>query len=96
MRQIARELRFAETARVSIDTEEETKRSALAEIAKLLNEGESWEALKELRRMHGLVNRFVCETCGHVCARVTGFRCPQCAGIVNTRVVIETPNGALG
>lgn len=63
-------------------------KAELEAVARLLNEGEHSEALKELRRMHGLVNRWVCILCGHSCDW-TMFKCPRCEAQVSARVVVE-------
>jgi len=63
---------------------------ALEEIARLLNEGEDAEALKEFRRMHGLINQFVCTNCGNISSSTGhGFACRECGGELTARVVIE-------
>ena len=61
----------------------------IQEAARLINNGEHAEALKVLREMHGLVNRFVCSECGHISSRTDpGFACRECgSGIVRIRVV---------
>jgi len=67
---------------------------ALEEIARLLNGGEHAEALKELRRMHGLVDRFVCTNCGDISSSTgPGFVCRECGGYLTTRVVAAKETG---
>jgi NAD-dependent SIR2 family protein deacetylase len=68
----------------------------LAEVAQLLNEGEQSEALKELRKICGLVSRWKCEKCGDSTTAVRGrdfrmFICNYCGGQIKSRVVIEPP-----
>lgn len=62
---------------------------ALEEIARLLNDGEHAEALKEFRRMHGLIDQFVCTNCGNISSSTgPGFACRECGGELTARVVI--------
>jgi hypothetical protein len=60
---------------------------ALAEIIRLLNDGELGEALKEFRRMHSLVNRFLCNACGHISDHSTISKCDECGGDIKVVVV---------
>jgi hypothetical protein len=62
----------------------------LSEIIQLLNAGADSEALKEFRKLHGLVNRFVCKTCGRTSlgVDVPGV-CSCCGGAVRVRVVYQ-------
>ena len=71
---------------------------AMEEIVRLLNMGETSEALYELRKLHGLVNRFVCVECGHAFDIVTGWKCADCGGDVEVKVVIynKEPTETLG
>jgi len=91
----------AKQERDALKAELETLRKAAAtpaqldEIARLLSEGEHGEALQELRKMHGLVNRFVCPACADVCAFTRGGRCSKCGSEVQARVVVEQPEAAI-
>jgi len=68
----------------------------LQEIAQLLTDGEYDEAMKELRAMHGLVNRFVCCLCGKISPDAAAVMCPVCNGYVEIRVVVEKPKAEGG
>ena len=70
----------------------EPTQEALEEIARLLNDGKHAEAVKELRRMHGL--KFVCTNCGDISSSAgPGFVCRECGGYLTTRVVAAKETG---
>lgn len=66
----------------------------LDEVIQLLNDNEYSEVLKTFRKHFGLVNRFVCNSCGRVDARITRI-CPDCGGSYNAKVVREKANARL-
>lgn len=71
------------------------KLQTLVEIAQLLNSNEYTEALRELRKMHGLVNRFVCSSCGAMSDTITGqglISC-RCGTACVEKVVLESDTG---
>jgi len=83
---------FWETEVVQAAPKCEPTQEALEEIARLLNDGEHAEALKALRRMHGL--KFVCTNCGDISSSTgPGFVCRECGGYLTTRVVAAKETG---
>ena len=78
-----------ETSRGEQAATDRSCENSMEDVAKLINDGENEEAFKELRKIHGLVNRFVCQSCGNIYAEVTGFRCPKCGETVKVMVVVE-------
>ena len=65
----------------------------LEQIAKLLTDGESTEALRQLREIHGLVDSFQCKKCTLTRLQSFGFRCPTCGGVMKLKVIVEKREG---
>lgn len=57
---------------------ESKQEKMISEALALLNDGETAEALKVFRRHFGLVNRWVCLSCGHVSNSVSSAGCAAC------------------
>ena len=70
--------------------ESKKEQELVTEVLRLFNDGEDAEALKELRRHLGLVNRWVCCECGNVTAVMDVSGCKQChSRNITTKVVQE-------
>ena len=60
----------------------------LDDVVELLNADEHSEALKELRSHFGLVNRWVCVSCGHAQDKlVLPDGCDSCGADMNVKIV---------
>lgn len=63
----------------------------LTDILRLLNEGETCEALREFRVMFGMVNRFLCKSCGLESAAIRGSGCVRCGSHDFGTVIVMEP-----